>query len=408
MRTWKGLAWATGIVVMMGVFATSAATPTQGATGADRNGAAVPAGDVYLEPGDDLQQAVKDNPEGTVFVLRGGVYPQARLNPRSGQSFWGEEGAVLDGENAKDAAFNSSASNVEIHNLRIERYRNNGIRFSGGSGVWVDNVVVYDTGSGDGESNGAVRLDNMTDIKVTGCYFERVSSGVLPTSCKGPIVIEDNAGLNIGRNMVQLAACSGGGIRVRFNSMERDGTYVRPGNDDVEDWISVWRVQGLPDDYAEFSFNRARGHGPSASGSFIMLGDGGGEYQRARWNVGVTPGQVGIGLSGGRSIEVTDNLMFSDTWINSNIAYYSARYGSGPCEDHVVRRNRANWTSRDSRSNTFWSDGKCTPLNHSDNIFPDNTLDESVWDDWPDLVREAQGTVVTPRPWGAVKKEIGP
>ena len=211
MRTWTGLVWATGIVAMMGVFATSTATPTQGATGVDSNGAAVPAGDVYLEPGDDLQQAVKDNPEGTVFVLRGGVYPQARLNPRSGQSFWGEEGAVLDGENAKDAAFNSSASNVEIHNLRIERYRDNGIRFSGGSGVWVDNVVVYDTGSGDGEGNGAVRFDDSADIRVTGCYFEQVSSGVLPTSCTGPIVIEHNAGLNIGRNMVQLAACSGGG-----------------------------------------------------------------------------------------------------------------------------------------------------------------------------------------------------
>ena len=408
MRTWTGLVWATGIVAMMGVFATSTATPTQGATGVDSNGAAVPAGDVYLEPGDDLQQAVKDNPEGTVFVLRGGVYPQARLNPRSGQSFWGEEGAVLDGENAKDAAFNSSASNVEIHNLRIERYRDNGIRFSGGSGVWVDNVVVYDTGSGDGEGNGAVRFDDSADIRVTGCYFEQVSSGVLPTSCTGPIVIEHNEGLNIGRNMVQLAACSGGGIRVRYNSMERDGTYVRPGNDDVEDWISVWRVRGLPDDYAEISYNRARGHGPSGSGSFIMLGDGGGEYQRARWNTGVTPGQVGIGLSGGRFIEVTDNLMFSDSWFNSNIAYYSADYGSGPCGDHAVLRNRANWVNRDNTPNGFWSSGECTPLERRDNIFPDNTLDETIWDDWPDLVRAAQGTVVTPRPWGAVKKAIGP
>jgi hypothetical protein len=405
MRT--GLGLAIGIVLTVGCLAESRAAPAPGGAGSSAPGS-IPPADVYLEPGDDLQQAVSDHAAGTVFVLRSGVYPQATVNPKSGQVFWGEKGVVLDGENAKSAAFNSSASNVEIHNLRIERYRDNGIRFNGGSGTWVDRVTVYDTGSGDGEANGAVRFDDAANIKVTDCYFERVSSGVLPTSCTGPIVIEHNKGLNIGRNMVQLAACSGAGIRVRFNSMERDGTYVRPGNDDVEDWISVWRGKGLPDDYAEISFNRARGHGPSGSASFIMLGDGGGEYQRARWNIGVTPGQVGIGLSGGRFIEVTDNLMYSGTWSNNNIAYYSANYGSGPCGDHAVRRNRANWTNRDNISNSFWSDGNCTPLDSSDNIFPDRALDESIWDDWPKLVREAQGTAVTPRPWGEVKKGIEP
>jgi len=364
-------------------------------------------GDVYLEPGDDLQQAVQNNPEGTTFVLRSGVYQQVTLSPKLGQIFWGEDGAVLDGEHAQSVAFRSSASNVEIHNLRIERYRDNGIHFNGGSGLWVDGLVVYDTGSGDGEANGAVRIDNMSAIKVTGCYFERVSSGVLLTGCDGPIAIEHNEGLNIGRNMVQLAACSGGGIRVQYNSMERDGRYVRPGNADVEDWISVWKVRGLPDDYAEFSFNRARGHGPSASGSFIMLGDGGGEYQRARWNIGTTPGQVGIGLSGGRFIEVTDNAMYSETWSNSNIAYYSADYGTGPCGNHVVRRNRANWTNRDNRPNTFWSDAKCAPLDRSDNVFPDDALGERIWDEWPDLVLRAQETAITPQSWGSVKKGSG-
>ena len=81
-------------------------------------------------------------------------------------------------------------------------------------------------------------------------------------------------------------------------------------------------------------------------------------------NVGVTPGQVGIGLSGGHHIEVRENLMFSDAWADSNIAFYSADYGSGGCTNHLVQNNRANWTNRDGIKNSFWAGGSCAPGCH--------------------------------------------
>ncbi len=339
--------------------------------------------DVVIAVGDSFQQKNDSSPAGTVFLVEAGVHVQQRIDdPKDGNQWIGEPGAVMDGQGARSHAFGGSATDVEIRLIKIQGYQDNGIFFSGGSGVWVDQVTVYDTGSGDGEDNGSVRFDNMSDVKVTDCYFERVSSGVLPSHCSGPIVIEHNSGLNIGRNMVQLAWCSGGGIRVRYNSMDCDGAYVRPGNDHVEDWISVFAVQGLPNDYAEFSYNRARGHGTSDSGSFIMLGDGGGEYQRAVGNVGVTPGQVGIGLSGGHYIEATDNLMYSDSWAESNIAFYSADYGSGGCGNHIVRNNRASWTNRDGISNSFWAGGSCSPLDEGDNTFPDGSLTAAIWNQW--------------------------
>ncbi len=337
---------------------------------------------VILNPGDDLQDANDIAPAGTTFLLNSGVYANGRISdPKDGNVFVGQDGATLDGGSSLTEAFDGSATDVTVCNLVLRNYADNGVHFNAGSGVRIESVEVYDTGSGSGETNGAIRFDNMSDLTVLHCYFERVSSGVLPTSCSGPITIEHNHGLNTGRNFVQLAHVSGGGIRVRYNSMDRDGTYVATGNDDVEDWISVYDVDGLPADPVEVSYNRARGHGPSSSGSFIMLGDGGGSHQEAVGNVGVTPGQVGIGLSGGHFIEVRDNLMFSESWPSSNIAFYSADYGSGGCGDHVIANNRANWINSANQQNDFWASGSCDYL-ETGNQFPDSSLDASIWDDW--------------------------
>lgn len=339
---------------------------------------------VLLKVGDNFQQVQDVYPGGIILRVASGIHIKQRVvNPKKGNEWIGEEGAIMDGENAISNAFYGRAESVAIKNLELRNYVDNGIYFDSGSKVVIDRVTIKDSGSGSGEENGAVRFDYMYDIKVTNCYFNRVSSGILPTNCQGPIVIEHNTGVNTGRNFIQLAKCSGGGIRVHYNSMERIGDYLRPGAQDVEDWISVYEVEGIPDDYAQINYNRARGHGSSKSGSFIMLGDCGGKYQQAVGNVGVNPGQVGIGLSGGSHIEIRENLMFSNTWEESNVAFYSCGNNKrGYYGHHVVRNNRANWLNHDGRQNTFWTDGSSKPLTVSGNRFPDKRLSEKIWDRW--------------------------
>lgn len=343
---------------------------------------------VVLQPGDDFQQANDRHPPGTVFRVTAGVHPRQRvIDPKPGNQWIGDAGAVLDGQDALAEAFSGRAVKITLRGLELRNYRDNGIAFRSGSQVVVDQVQVRDTGSGDGESNGALRFFGIDGLTVTNCQLTRVSSGILPTECRGPIRIEWNTGVNTGRNFVQLDKCSGPGIRVRYNTMERVGTYLRPGAEDVEDWISVYKVEGRPDDPAQFSYNRASGHGVSASGSFIMLGDGGGQHQEAVGNVGVTPGQVGIGLSGGEHIEVRDNRMFSEVWAQSNIAFYSSNYApTFPCGPHRLANNRANWHNRDRAQNTFWTNDSCTPLERSGNHFPDPGLDASIWRQWETTV----------------------
>src|ERR1041385_8804682 len=57
-----------------------------------------PAGAVNIVPGQSIQLLVNNNPAGTTFCLRAGVWNvTSSVTPKTGDSFIGEYGAVLDG-----------------------------------------------------------------------------------------------------------------------------------------------------------------------------------------------------------------------------------------------------------------------------------------------------------------------
>src|SRR5687768_11932719 len=75
-------------------------------------------GIVVIEPGDSIQAAASQYPEGTIFVLRAGVYRRQTVRPRNHQVFTGEPGTILDGENATPRAFiGEETSGVTIRGL---------------------------------------------------------------------------------------------------------------------------------------------------------------------------------------------------------------------------------------------------------------------------------------------------
>ena len=177
-----------------------------------------------------------------------------------------------------------------------------------------------------------------------------------------------------------MGKCRGANIRIEYNTMERKGDYLRPGGHDVEDWISIYRSHGTLNSPIQVRYNRARGHGHSKYGSFIMLGDGGGKHQVAEGNVGVTPGQVGIGIAGGEDITVNGNILYSDEWRDSNIALYSADYSEPePCDDHVITNNRSLWYHRTGVQNNLWTDRDCNPVLEN-NKYPDYSLNHGIWE----------------------------
>jgi parallel beta-helix repeat protein len=82
---------------------------------------------IRVEPGESIQEAVGSNPVGAAFCLAAGRHrPPAPITPKTGQSFTGEHGAVIDGSALPDPddsntgifrCHNQDIDDVEIRNL---------------------------------------------------------------------------------------------------------------------------------------------------------------------------------------------------------------------------------------------------------------------------------------------------
>jgi parallel beta-helix repeat protein len=83
----------------------------------------LPVGGVAIGTGDDAQSVLNGNPPGTTYIIKAGVHPRNfSVQPKSGDRFCGEPGAVLDGERSLPAAFSGGASNVTLDSITVRDY----------------------------------------------------------------------------------------------------------------------------------------------------------------------------------------------------------------------------------------------------------------------------------------------
>ena len=103
--------------------------PTTGNSRGPQSTIICPAGAVDIWPGSSIAQAVTANAGGTSFCLRAGIfYLTGSITPKSGDTFTGEYGAVLDGSgwittDTTQAAFRSHLQDIDrvtIRNLTIQ------------------------------------------------------------------------------------------------------------------------------------------------------------------------------------------------------------------------------------------------------------------------------------------------
>lgn len=128
---------------------------------------------VVLDPSDDVQSAVNSHPTGTTFRLKEGIYRNMRVVPKSGDTFVGDPGAVLDGGNTTLYAFDKGPapwpSKVTIRGFEIRGYASPdhmGPILAGGNGAsdgtvgWViENVDVHNN------RVGGVRVGHKTIVR---------------------------------------------------------------------------------------------------------------------------------------------------------------------------------------------------------------------------------------------------
>lgn len=340
---------------------------------------------VFLVPGDNLNTANTVCPAGTVFIITDGIYSGQMIEEsKNGNSWIGIGNAILDGQSDTQRAFSHGLNGNVIRNISIRNYSDHGIY-----GINSQDVVLMDVSfmsispNKSGQEHGGIMFSNSENIRVIHSSFENVASSVRFRDSKGPLVVEGNTAINSGRNFLQCDKCNGSNIRINRNSMDHQEQYGQPA---LEDWINIYQSNGTEQDPIQVNHNRARGHSNSRSGSFILLGDSGGMHQQAIGNIGVSPGQVGIGVASGQHISVERNIMYSDSWNGSNVAFYSADYYSTPCNNHqyISSTNVANWRNADGTPNRAWTDGKCGLTNGQIRslVREDRSIGPDIWNDW--------------------------
>ncbi|MDZ7717930.1 MAG: right-handed parallel beta-helix repeat-containing protein [Balneolaceae bacterium] len=337
-------------------------------------------------------------PAGSVFFVMPGTHTgQSVLSSKQGNKWIGLNGAIMDGEDTVYRAFSGAFSQNQIAWIELRNYHLHGIYSTNNpSNIHITRSAFRNIApDSSGQDYGAIKFDNASNITISHSYFENTASAVRFRFSSGPIEVVENEALNIGRNFFQCDDCSGAGIKINRNSMERTDAY---GVAVLEDWINLFKSHGDSTSWIQVNNNRARGHSLSGSGSFIMLGDAGGSYQEAVGNMGVNPGQVGIGVAGGENIKVEANTMFSVPWDSSNVAYYSALY-SPSCGNHqfpatdsgASQPNRANWMCGDKFNchnpptmNYAWTDEKCgIQLDElRRHVKVDRSIGPDVWNEW--------------------------
>ncbi|WP_234568082.1 hypothetical protein [Rhodohalobacter sp. 614A] len=367
-----------------------------------------PSGQVLLYTGDNFNMANGICPTGSVFYVQAGTHTGQSVNNSKTGNAWvgvGVGGPTMDGQGSLNRAFNDGMNGNSISWIEITDYDEYGIfSDSGTEELLISNMTFIEIGDGkNGEFYSAIRIDDAEDLIVQGSYFEDVSSSILFDNSIGPLKVLDNEALNPGRNFFQCTDCSGEEIRINGNSIEHNSQY---GSEKLEDFISIYESFGEDDDYIQVNNNRARtdgtGSGVSDTGSFIILGDDGGEYQEAEDNIGVNPGNAGIGAAGGEYISVSDNKMFSDPIEDiSNVAFYSYRVlGSDPCSNHEFDGNVAHWYcyrgdcggdptpvlnkahAPTSSGSSIYCGLTLSQIRHNSRVLEDTGMDEDIWDEW--------------------------
>jgi endo-chitodextinase len=199
----------------------------------------------------------------------------------------------------------------------------------------------------------AVDLYNCNVVRFRNCYFEDNVSGFYANKCTKVIVYKNQFKNMLGPPIE--------GVAIQFNNVSGSGNSIKcnyivnlQGQSNPQDNINIYKSRGAKSSPIIVDSNYVWGGGPSKSGGGILLGDGGGRYQRARNNVCVYPGQYGIGNTSGSDCEISNNIVYQTQkeWTNVGIVCYD--YYRLGCNNNVVRNNRVYYVNKLGKSTPYY------------------------------------------------------
>ena len=190
-------------------------------------------GGVAIGAGDDARSVVNAHGAGTTYIVKAGTHLRNfSVQPKSGDRFCGEPGAVLDGGRSLASAFSGGATNVTLDSITVQEY-NPG--WQGGaiqpqthaSGWVVRNVSAL--------RNGWAGLMAADGMKILGGHYNdndqlgiggNAATGVLLDGLDGDTATLD--GPELARNHTLHASCEfeGGGMKWDVGQVTVRNAYV--------------------------------------------------------------------------------------------------------------------------------------------------------------------------------------
>jgi hypothetical protein len=188
---------------------------------------------VAIGAGDDAQSVVNAHAAGTTYIVKAGTHLRNfSVQPKSGDRFCGEPGAVLDGGRSLASAFFGGATNVTLDSIRVQEY-NPGWQGaaiqpqSRASGWVVRNVSALHNGWA-----GLLVADGMKILG--GHYNDNDQLGIGGNAATGIVVdgLDDNPatldGPELARNHTLRVSCDfeGGGMKWDVGQVTVRNAYV--------------------------------------------------------------------------------------------------------------------------------------------------------------------------------------
>ncbi len=230
-----------------------------------------------------------------------------------------------------------------------------------------------------------IELWNCKNVVIDSCFITNVKAGVVAYTCF-TVKVNKNRFLNMqgpypSGNFVQFNNVSGGGSQINYNKcVNIVGQAAHP-----QDGLSVYKSNGLPGDSIQVIGNWIKGGqviNDSGGAAGIVLGDVGGSYQVARYNILVNPGFVGMQVQGGSHIKMDHNIIYSKATPYSNNGISYGNYSGKPSTDVNISYNKIRFYNKQNAELDMWWDPRTAskPIGWDTNIIKAN-IDERILPD---------------------------
>lgn len=272
-----------------------------------------------------------------LLVLSAGAFAQGRrykVNSPvviSGQNNITIKGYLITG-GSSNCIYLRDCSNVHITKCKLKDSKKVGILLENCQNVLIDSCYITNVQTG-------VNAKNSVTVKVNSNYFRNMN-GPFPAGCA-----------------VQFNNVSAPASQINYNRVENiAGEAQHP-----QDLLSVYKSNGMPGDSIQVIGNWIRGGqviNDSGGAAGIVLGDVGGSYQVARFNVVINGGFVGMQVQGGSHIKMDHNTIYSTPTAYSNDGLSYGNYSGQPSTDVEISYNKVKFFNKKGDEVDCWWDPK--------------------------------------------------